>query len=162
MRTREERRKVVVRARMRDGTTWQDITVLNLSSRGMLVRAADEPPTRGNYVEIRRLDQVIVARVVWQKASLFGVRTQDRIDMAKLTSQRPAAGDAGRSPAATASDRRTAARSAEEQAARSQRLSRTVQWTTLAAGIGFAALVIGMTLWETLSRPMQAVRTALG
>ena len=46
---REERQKVMVRARMRSGVSWHDVCVLNLSPHGIGIQAP-EPPERGSYV----------------------------------------------------------------------------------------------------------------
>ncbi len=75
MKQREPRRKVLVRARMRCGTGWGDVTIHNMSSRGLLATAPEEHRT-GEVIEIRRIHQIIVGRIVWQNGPFFGVRTQ--------------------------------------------------------------------------------------
>lgn len=65
---REERQKVMIKARMRTGVSWHDVCILNLSAHGVGLQAA-EPPARGTYVEIRRGPHVIVARVAWSKGT---------------------------------------------------------------------------------------------
>ena len=58
MKPREERQKVMVKARMRSGTSWHDVCILNLSVHGLGIQAA-EPPERGTYVEICRGSQAM-------------------------------------------------------------------------------------------------------
>jgi hypothetical protein len=78
MKSREPRRKVLVRTRIRSGAAWYDASILNISSRGMLLQAAD-PPVRGSYLELRRGALVIVAKVMWRESRRFGVKTQDEL-----------------------------------------------------------------------------------
>jgi hypothetical protein len=72
-------------ARMRDGATWSDANILNLSSRGLLLHAA-RPPARGTYIEVRRGGYVIIGRVIWAEANRFGVRAQDGLEIDSLIS----------------------------------------------------------------------------
>lgn len=53
LKPREPRRNVMIKARMRVGPSWSDALILNLSSKGLMVRS-DRPPSRGSYLEIRR------------------------------------------------------------------------------------------------------------
>lgn len=62
------------------GAAWQDVRILNMSSRGMMLRASASP-VAGSYVEVRRAHHVIVARVVWSSKHQFGVRTQDSLSV---------------------------------------------------------------------------------
>ncbi len=68
---------------MRAGGAWIDVCIRNLSSRGLLVQAAD-PPEAGTYVEILRGDQIIIGRTMWAKDRRFGVHSQARIDIDAL------------------------------------------------------------------------------
>lgn len=78
MKPRAPRRKVLVGARMRQSAGWDDVQILDLSTRGMQIRAT-APPVRGSYVEVRRGHHVIVGRVVWTNGGRAGVATQDRL-----------------------------------------------------------------------------------
>ncbi|WP_416222237.1 PilZ domain-containing protein [Sphingomonas sp. LY160] len=78
MKPREPRTKVLIKARMRSGSAWRDIYLLDMSRRGALVQAAAPPPT-GSYIEVRRGSRLIVARVVWADNQRFGVFAQDPI-----------------------------------------------------------------------------------
>ena len=83
MRAREPRRKVRFKARMRGDRGWADVTIRDLSSRGMLL-SMETPPKVGTYVEICGPTATLIARAVWVKGEHFGVRTQDRIDVDSL------------------------------------------------------------------------------
>lgn len=76
-------------ARMTQGGREARVMILNVSRRGLLV-SGSEPPARGEYVEIRANDTVIVGRVAWSRGRTFGVRAQDDVDAASLTGARPA------------------------------------------------------------------------
>ena len=96
VKAREERRKVLIRARMRSGATWGDVCILNISSRGLQLQAP-RPPERGAYVEVRRGPQVIVGRVAWSKQHRFGIRSQDVLFIDSLIAE-PDSAEALRGP----------------------------------------------------------------
>lgn len=77
---REARRQVFLRARMRANGRPTDICVRNISSRGMLLQAANPPP-RGTYIEVHLPRHTVVARVVWTKERRFGVQTREAMDV---------------------------------------------------------------------------------
>jgi hypothetical protein len=72
LRAREERRTVVLQARLRGERGWGDACILNLSSRGLLVYSTTTVRP-GNFVELCRGEQVIVARVVWRNSRRIGL-----------------------------------------------------------------------------------------
>lgn len=80
MRTRDPRRNVYLKARMRQGSDWSDVTIRNISSRGMLLWA-EEAPRPGSYLEICGPATTLVVRAVWARDGYFGVRSQDKIDI---------------------------------------------------------------------------------
>ena len=96
MRPRDHRTRVRISARMRTGSSWSDVQIMNVSSRGLMI-GGPQLPTRGAYVEVRKGQQVIVARVVWSDRARIGVRTQDRVPIQSLieegdhSSERPRA-----------------------------------------------------------------------
>jgi hypothetical protein len=161
VKAREPRHKVFVRARMNCAGQWQDITIQNVSTRGLLARPAETVPKRGDYVEVRRGALKIVARVVWAAGPLFGARTQDAIDIAALTAARAAPAPVSTESGTPVAERRNRPR-VEEIAARSQRHAALFQRAVLLAGIVAVALVIGATLFDALDRPFAAVRDAMG
>lgn len=167
MRTREPRRKVFVPARMRSGTIWVDVCIQNMSSRGCLVQAVD-PPTSGDYVEIRKQSHVVVGRCVWRQGRMFGIRTQDRIDIEAIVSDaarlHPQGAAAVAEPAR--SDRRIAPRKTDladvaESAERSRRLSARLQFGTfVGAGLGVAVFAASM-LQDVLAAPLRTIAAHL-
>jgi hypothetical protein len=80
MRTREPRREVLLKARMRADGNWSDVTIRNMSSRGMMLWS-DEPPRPGAYIEICGPATSVVMRTVWADGGYFGVRAQDKLDV---------------------------------------------------------------------------------
>jgi len=145
---------------MRAGTSWSDALILNLSSRGMLVRA-DPSPNRGSYLEIRRGSHVIVARVVWSGPGRFGVQTQDPVSADSLV------GDAG-GPAAPIrpgssgfQERRAASRPAEVRHESSRQKARFGEFAAIALLCGIFVLFIGGAVFEVFSRPLGDARAAL-
>lgn len=83
MRTRGPRLRANITARMRTGSAWSDVRIMNLSSRGLMI-IGPQLPSRGAYVEVRKGRQSIVARVVWSDRSRMGVHTQDRVPIQDL------------------------------------------------------------------------------
>ena len=85
---REKRQTVRLPARMRDETGWRDVTICNVSSRGMMV-LTPQPPAPGSYVELRRNNVAIVGQVRWREDGAFGMRAQDVISITALSSSSP-------------------------------------------------------------------------
>lgn len=80
LKPREGRVKLLARARMRSGAGWSDVCVVNASTRGVGLQAAN-PPEPGHYVEIRRgANLLLIGRVIWTKGHRFGVNTQPGLD----------------------------------------------------------------------------------
>lgn len=159
MKAREPRRKVLIRARIKAADGWQDACIVDLSRRGAGLQSASPPP-RGTYVEIRRGDHVLVARVMWTRKHRFGVATQDEVPLDLVVADRavpppPAA-------IAPANDRRRLLRSSEEQAERSRTWARRAQFMAAAAAGILAALAVGNGVRQALAAPLDEVTEALG
>ena len=157
MKPRENRQKVMIKARMLDGTAWQDVCILNCSLHGLGIQSA-RAPQRGSYVEIRRGKQTIVARVAWSKGHRAGLRSQDPIFIAALVSGNDAATAAPnadfterrrqpRLPAASHSDSRSAGRAMEFAC-----------FAVIAAAVGLAGF---SAVSQALAQPMEDVERAL-
>lgn len=82
---RELRRRVIVPARLRQGIGWSDVSILNVSSRGLLIQAA-RPLEPGSHVELRKGRHVIKARVVWRDAARAGLQADDRLPVEEIAS----------------------------------------------------------------------------
>lgn len=160
MKTREPRQKVLIRARMKSAEGWHDACIVDLSRRGAGLQAASAPQ-RGSYVEIRRGDHVLVARVVWSRRHRFGVSTQDEIAVDSVVADRAAPRPRPLAPG-LAKDRRRTPRSPHEQAEHNRLWSRRVQFA-VAAGAGIlAALAIGDGVRQALAEPLGEVSGVLG
>ena len=86
MKSREPRRKVMLKARLRVGAEWRDACILDLSSRGLMIHAS-EPLRDGSYIEVRRGRHVIVARVMWSKDRRCGLLAQDPLPTEALIAE---------------------------------------------------------------------------
>ena len=163
MRPREHRHLVRIKARMLHNRAWTDILIRNVSSRGMLLHHP-RPPSRGNYVEVRRFSQVIIARVVWSRGGDFGVRSQDIIDIEALKSRRDISpteynkkhGDADRRVLP-----REAFRTTDEKVAFSRLLGRAGQFFCLLFFGAAAAIFIADTVHAVLLRPLAEISSHL-
>lgn len=151
---REERVKVLAKARMRDGSAWSDVCLVNLSSRGAGLQCA-APPSTGSYVEIKRGSNVlIVGRVAWSQGHRFGIRTQDVIWVNAVLK------DVAVEQAPTGVERRAVARTATNYE-RSRLLARRMQGSFVLAAVACFALLIGSTVQSALARPMALLSTAM-
>jgi hypothetical protein len=156
MKAREPRRRVVVPARLNAGPRWVDAVVLNISSRGMLVRS-DTAISVGTYVDLRRGGQVIIGRAVWTDGNQFGVRSQDTINIEALLGElaRPSSADGVRQERRADPQRRGGA-SAAERAAFNRQMGTLLQYGAIAAAAlaaaGYAASLVHDLLSHSLGR----------
>jgi hypothetical protein len=84
LKIRAPRQKVLIRARMRISAGWNDACILDISERGLMIRAGSAPPRRGSCVELRRGARIIIGRVMWAKQDRFGLSTQDKLDVESI------------------------------------------------------------------------------
>lgn len=160
MKAREDRQKVMIRARMRSASDWHDVCVLNLSLHGLGIQSA-APPARGAYVEIRRGHQTVIARVAWNKGHRAGLRSQDPIFIAGLIDDRR------EEPAPTANgnfqgmERRRVPRPPAQAHDHSRLKARAFEFVCFAGIAGAVAFGIFSSVSETLSAPLVQVRAAL-
>ena len=155
MKPREDRRKVMLSARMRSGASWHDACILNMSSRGLMLQTAVRTE-RGAYLEVRRGPHVIVARVIWTGQQRVGLKAQDRLSVDAIVTEQAKTGGPE-----TLVERRTAPRPRQDPAVRSRQLSRMMQAVTL-GGLGIAAAVIVVAgIQEALGSSVGRVGAAL-
>ena len=166
MRAREPRRKVLIKARMRLGCSWGDVYLLNISSRGLLIQAA-EAPSRGTYIEVRRGRHAIAARVAWSDHRHFGVQTQYSLKIDEIISE-PDLSRAREGASATKPDveRRSTARgpSLAELRRRGDRnrwAARAAQFACATAFGASVACFVASSAFDTLSRPLAHVSKTL-
>lgn len=162
MKTREPRRRVMIKARMRVGASWGDVCILNISSRGLLLQAATPPP-RGTYLEVCRGRHVIVARVAWTKHHRLGVRTQEALPVEQIieepdssTAEHPKA-----APIAAAVERRSSPRNLQVRHQKSRVVARTMEFACIAIFAATAAVMAFEMLEKTFARPLPHVSAAL-
>ena len=159
MKHREQRQKVMIRARMRSGVAWHDVAILNLSKGGLGIQAAD-PPLRGAYVEICRGRHVIIARVMWTRGHRAGLKSQDPIWTESLLAE-PSNDRAPSAAPATPVERRQKPRSTQQRHEHSRLAGRAVEFACLGlGGAAMALLAFGM-VEEALARPLAKIETAL-
>ncbi|MEO6388414.1 MAG: hypothetical protein ABIT16_08375 [Croceibacterium sp.] len=160
-RNRETRQPVSIGARLSRGRSWSDMVIRNVSPRGMMGMCA-VPPERGEYVEIRSGDYVVVARVMWARGGRFGLRAQDQIELGELV-----AGIDGR--LAATGERRRIPRppvprprpTMAQRFAASQRAARAFDFMSLSlAGAVLAGLAAGAA-HDALTAPLDQVSGAL-
>jgi hypothetical protein len=162
LKARDPRRKVVLDARMRVGTCWKDVCILNISSRGLLLQAA-VPPARGSYLELRRGRHIMLARVVWADNRRCGLRTQDLLPVEEIVSERESPPAQSGTPTAPATfvDRRSSPREREVRHENSRMLSRAIEFCTITVFAASAAVAAYGTLEQSLSRPLASASAAL-
>jgi len=149
----------MIQARMRDGALWSDALILNMSSRGLLVRS-DQSPNRGSYLEIRRGTYLIVARVVWSTAGRFGVQTQDMVPAERLINDPDAAAAPASSIKAGQQERRAASRSIETRHDASRQKARAFEFAAISLVCALVAILIGSAMAKVVAKPLQAAQTA--
>ena len=149
-------------ARMRDGATWSDANILNLSSRGLLLHAA-RPPSRGTYIEVRRGGYVIIGRVIWAEENRFGVRAQDGLEIDSLISSGFPLRQPANDPSGGTQERRTRPRSEslEWRYVRNRDNGRAFQAIFVTVlGIALSALLYDVAT-ATFARPLSLVSLQL-
>jgi hypothetical protein len=86
LKPREPRHKVLIKARIRTASAWNDACILNVSSQGLSLQVGSPPP-RGSYLEVWRGRHVIVARVIWTNHHRMGLQCQQRLAVSDFVDQ---------------------------------------------------------------------------
>ena len=152
----------MLNARVRVSARWNDVCILNISTRGLLLQAAD-PPARGTYLDLHRGHQAIVARVVWVQGKRFGVCTQDVLPVEDII-RPPDAAAASLTRAVTegaAMERRASPRARAARHEASRMLSRSIEFSFCAlfgAALGVTAF---SAVGQALASPFDKVSAAL-
>jgi hypothetical protein len=151
---------------MHTGTKWIGVTILNMSSRGLMLRIEGEV-SRGTYVEVRRGRLTIVARVVWVKDGQLGMRTQDHIDIAAVVNEprlsaRPGPlTDSGLQAERRSDARRDAALSIASQAERSRTFASAFQFVAIAIAGSLASITLFGAVSQILTNVSDTIQKAL-
>ena len=159
MKPREQRRKVLIRARMRVTATWGDVCILNISSRGLQLQSA-RPPERGTYVEIRRGCHVIVGRVAWSKQHRFGIRSQDVLFIDAIVAE-PDSGDIARVPTPSVAAERRSAPRRKTSTDRSRIMARAMEFGFVGVAVLAGATMLYGLAQDALAAPLASVSAAL-
>lgn len=159
---REERRTTFLRARVRTEHGWSDVTIANVSSRGLMLQGT-ATLRRNVFVEVRHGSACIVGQIVWARGARCGLRTQDSIDVAGLLSHAPAKrarpGEERRAaPRHAPAGRR---RPASEVAESSRRFARLFDWSIMVLAAGTAGAFMAHAAWSALDVPLARAETAL-
>ena len=148
----------MISARMRIGAAWSDVSILNISPRGLSMQAS-APPPRGTYLEIRRGEHQIMACVMWASHHRFGVRTQDRLVIDDIIHQ-PNRSTAETAPVPVIPDSRQSWRTIERHET-SRMMSRAMEFAVIGIFAASAAVVTFGIVAEALQRPLDEVSAAL-
>lgn len=156
LRQREQRRRVMLPARMRGKCGWSDACILNMSSRGMLIysKGIAEP---GAFVEIRRGGQLVVGRVVWRENQRIGLHSQDPVRIADIINSAAAAVEGGQ-PGGEIAERRYVPRKADN----SLTYARAMEFMFVVLLGATLAASVAYEVRDALGTPFTAVRAALG
>lgn len=163
LKPREERKALVLSARMLADEGWRDVTVRNVSSRGMMLRC-ETPPARNTFVEIRLQKARVVGRVVWSNGTACGINSQDTINLSELLSQPPAA------PRKENNERRAQPRGTSSQPVQmrvlpteeaSRIFARLFDWSALAFAVAAGAIALTDVTSSVLRKPLETTRGTL-
>lgn len=154
---REPRVGVHAAARMKVGSKWHDIVILNISSRGLMARSKNIPARR-SYIEIRRSTNVtIIGKVIWHDDQHFGIRTQDRITLSMISENGYV--DASAKQASVFAERRALTRSVDpvEAFERSQRIAGLQQFGAIIVAGGLGAMLLVEMVTNIFTAPVAEV-----
>lgn len=141
-------------ARVRTNSGWSDACILNLSSRGLLVRA-NFIALEDGFVELWQGDHAISARIVWREGLKAGLRAEDPIPVDQLLSLSATQS----AQLCTAPYRNVERRKHPRADSRARAHAFEFASITLVA----AALALGFCFWvgDALAQPLVLIRTAL-
>jgi hypothetical protein len=163
LKVRAPRLKVLIPARVRISAGWNDACILNISERGLMIRAASAPPRRGSCVELRRGARIIIGRVMWAEQDRVGLATQDVLDVESIIAvpdeDTARAGSPSAIPASF--DRRATGRPAAAFD-RSRHRSRAFDFACLTIFAVAGCVVAFGAVTQLLAAPMAAVEFRLG
>lgn len=146
---------------MRAGERWSDVTICNVSRRGMLLKLPNAPQ-RGEYIEIRCNTICVIGRVVWSSAPNLGIRAQDDIDIPALLHERAPSNDQERRAVPRGAKLAAPALTVEAQAERSRRIAHIMNWSMLAIALACGAGLVAQVVHSTLSTPFEQAREGMG
>jgi hypothetical protein len=138
------------------GALWTDACILNVSSRGLMIRASRAAPT-GTVIELWRGDLVITARVVWRQGVKAGLRAEHPVPVEEIMTLRQSPGLPFTTGDQPAYERRKRARTSDDNRIR----GRAIEFGSavlIAALLSFSAYDF---VEQALAKPLAAARSAL-
>ena len=79
----EPRTRAMLRASLHDDDIVRDACIIDVSTRGLLATTA-QPPTRGQFVELRVGQHILTGQVRWSSERRFGVALRERVSVVSL------------------------------------------------------------------------------
>ena len=149
---RELRRRVIAAARLRRPRGWCDATILNISSRGLQIQTS-WPLDEGSWIELRRGNNVIRAKVIWSQGVRAGLQADELIAVDELAADNVE--DTVTAPRGT--ERRRRPRTHEQ----SRWSARAVEFAGLLAIVLVLAVGVLEDFQQAFARPLAAVRQVL-
>lgn len=146
---RSPRTTIHLSARLRDNNGWSEVTIRNVSPRGLLLHGAGLP-RRGAYIELQSDRIAIVGEVRWSIGGRCGVRTREDIDVDRLLGRTPGEGHITAPKLVSA---RVRSVDAAARAAGSQAAARMIDAMLLTGAVIVGAVLVGGTVAEFLGRP---------
>lgn len=147
----EPRTRLSVPARLRCTQGERDMTVIDLSTRGLLAVMTD-PPKRGEFVEVRIANHSLIGHVRWRAGGRFGLVLRERISVAALLGGDEGAVALSQSRAA----RRMSGGALTAFASDSTLLARALQATLLVLAVGGASYAMARYASASLASVTQA------
>ena len=157
---REQRRRVLIRARMRAVATWGDVCILNISSRGMQLQAP-RPPGPGAYVEIRRGPHLIIGCVAWAKNHRFGIKSQDVLFIEAIVAD-PNDSESLSGPVPYVATERRLATRPTRRGDSGRVIGRAMEFACLGCMAALGATALYGAAQAALAKPLASVANALG
>lgn len=139
----------MISARMRTEAGQVQVSIRNLSSKGMCV-SAPHAPARGSYVEISCAGQTILGQVRWSSGTQFGLRTRDPVDAASLLGGRSGQAAPGWQPSALPPQKDAGAHGGVLRADQGRRLSRLLQFAIVAFAGAMLAVALATVVYDDL------------
>lgn len=155
---RPERRAALLRTRVRDDGGWSNMTICNVSERGMMLRG-ERVPARGTIIEIRCGATSVVADVRWSTSGQCGVRSREMIDVEELLR----GGNLKTSRRGSIEERRAQVRPVDHkaQAERSRVIGRLIDDALIAALVMVGAVLLGAAVTGFLRSPFSQIQSRL-
>lgn len=155
---RSARRKVRLHGRLRGEREWVDLSIRDLSERGLMAET-DKPPPRGHYVEIRRQGHILIGVVVWSKGKRFGASLADSTDIDALISGSSSAPSKDRRNRATRpNDKRVLVLTSPSDW---RWLGKAFERCSLAIFVAVAGFFLAMLAYDAIAAPIDKIENVM-